>query len=378
MNKSVCAAIKLLRKCSTQNGFIAATEKLENYENIWSRDGCVAGLASLIAKDEQLIQTFRANLLTLVRYQGSNGEIPSNVNVEKAKVSYGTTVGRVDASIWFLIGVCAFSRITGQDQLTTELWLNLERAHKILNAWEFNQGGLVYVPFGGDWADEYILSGYLLYDQALRLWAMREMSAAAKRIGKAHAEYSDKAQNIEALLSSRYVPTSERPYYLAGYNPAETFYQFDALGNALCCLLKLGSTEEHQRVLDFAQKISRFDLVPAFYPAIEIDDEQYGKLINAAKAAGKAAPRNKPGHYHNGGLWPFVNGFWALAARQMNRLDVCKRWQKGIDDANSLQDGGFYEFRDARIGKAQGMKGQAWSAAGTIFAHSKCGLDLVL
>ena len=87
MNEGIDSAIGLLRQCSTKNGFIASTEKLENYENVWSRDGCVVGLASLIARDEQLIETFRANLLTLVKHQGKNGEIPSNVNVEKAKVS---------------------------------------------------------------------------------------------------------------------------------------------------------------------------------------------------------------------------------------------------------------------------------------------------
>lgn len=378
MNESIDSEIQLLRQCSTKHGFIASTEKLENYENVWSRDGCVVGLASLIVKDEQLIETFRANLLTLARYQGNNGEIPSNVNIEKEKVSYGTTVGRVDASIWFIIGVCAFSRITGQDELTADLWPCLERTCNVLNAWEFNQGGLVYVPFGGDWADEYILSGYLLYDQALRLWAMREMSASAKRIGKAHTEYSTKAQQIEVLLSRKYLPTPERPYYLAGYNPAEIFHQFDALGNALSCLLRLEPVEEHRKILDFAQQISKFNLVPAFHPVIEHDDEQYLKLISAAKAVGKTEPRNKPGQYHNGGLWPFVNGFWVLVARQIGRLDVCKQWEKGIDDANALQDGGFYEFVDARTGEAKGMKGQAWSAAGKIFAHSDLGLDLVL
>lgn len=378
MSQSVDAAIELLRQCSTPNGFIASTEKLENYENVWSRDGCVAGLASLFTRDKYLVETFKANLLTLARYQGSNGEIPSNVNVEKEKVSYGTTVGRVDASLWFIIGVCAFGRITGQDKLTNDLWLILERTYSVLNAWEFNQGGLVYVPFGGDWADEYILSGYLLYDQALRLWAMREMIAAAERIRVDHTGYSDKAQKIEALLSSKYRPTPERPYYLAGYNPAETFHQFDALGNALCCLLRLKPTEEHQRILNFAQQISEFNIVPAFYPVIEVDDKQYSKLVNAAKAVGKIEPRNKPGQYHNGGLWPFVNGFWALAARQANRLDLCRQWEQGIDDANSLQNSGFYEFRDARTGEANGMKGQAWSAAGKIFANFDAAIDLVL
>jgi hypothetical protein len=38
--------------------------------------------------------------------------------------------------------------------------------------WEFNNKGLLYVPLSGNWADEYITDGYVLYDQLLRfgLW----------------------------------------------------------------------------------------------------------------------------------------------------------------------------------------------------------------
>jgi hypothetical protein len=29
----------------------------------------------------------------------------------------------------------------------------------------------LYVPLSGNWADEYITDGYVLYDQLLRVWA---------------------------------------------------------------------------------------------------------------------------------------------------------------------------------------------------------------
>jgi hypothetical protein len=40
-------------------------------------------------------------------------------------------------------------------------------------AWEFNNKGLLYVPLSGNWADEYITDGYVLYDQLLRVWALK-------------------------------------------------------------------------------------------------------------------------------------------------------------------------------------------------------------
>lgn len=361
----------LLKNCIVEGGFAAAIEERDNYRHVWSRDGCVCGLASLSLGDEQLIETFRANLRTLAKHQGKNGEIPSNVSLPKNRVSYGTTVGRVDAAIWFIIGVCSFGRMTGSDELVVELWDNMERAHHILNAWEFNQGGLVYVPFSGDWADEYILSGYLLYDQVLRLWAMYELSAAARRVGKDNQLFVEKGQQIEKLLNERYLPTEDRPYFLAGYNPGETHQQFDALGNALCCLLGIGSESDRLKSLEYAIQNSSFDLVPAFYPVIELDDPRYQALISAAKAVKKTEPRNKPGQYHNGGLWPFVNGFWVLAAKKLGNEAVAERWTKGIAEVNALNNHAFSEFRDSRTGEAGGTKGMAWSAAGFILAQAE-------
>ena len=43
----------------------------------------------------------------------------------------------------------------------------------LMDAWEFNGKHLLYVPQSGDWADEYIQHGYILFDQLLRVWALR-------------------------------------------------------------------------------------------------------------------------------------------------------------------------------------------------------------
>lgn len=48
----------------------------------------------------------------------------------------------------------------------------LEQVRFLLGAWEFNNRGLLYIPPTGDWADEYMQSGYLLYDQLLYLQAL--------------------------------------------------------------------------------------------------------------------------------------------------------------------------------------------------------------
>ena len=97
-------ARQLLHECSTSKGFVAAVSPRTNYRRVWARDGCVCGLAALADEDPDLLDTFEATLRTLASHQGPCGQIPSNVGLD-GEVSYGGPVGRVDATIWFVLGV---------------------------------------------------------------------------------------------------------------------------------------------------------------------------------------------------------------------------------------------------------------------------------
>ena len=91
---------------------------------------------------------------------------------------------------------------------------------------------------------------------------------------------------------------------------------------------------------------------------------------------GKKNPKNSPGKYHNGGLWPFMNGFWVLAAKKIGNQQAAEQWTDGIDKANALNNYEFCEFRDGITGQPGGSKGQAWNAAGYVLSHTK--LDLFI
>ncbi len=357
-------ALDLLRRCVTPAGFVAALDERANYPRIWSRDGCICGLAALVSGDAGLIAALADTLRTLRRHQGPSGQIPSNVTVDGSTVSYGGKAGRVDATSWYLLATCLYGRLVEGDELVEESWPSLEHGCQALRAWEFNDGGLVYVPVGGDWADEYVLSGYLLYDQVLRLWALREIDAAAKRLGRA---VPHQRSELAALLVEHYAPA--RPgdgpaCFRAGFHPGAQFAQFDAFGNALCCLLDLGSPEARLASLGHASRLSRYDLVPAFHPTIQPDQPDYDALQRAA--GGRF--RNLPGRYHNGGLWPMITGFWALAARRLDHPELGERLRAGICSANRRGDWGFHEYLDAESGEPGGARHQAWSAAAELIA----------
>ncbi len=357
-------ALDLLKRCTTPAGFLAALDRRANYPRIWSRDGCICGLAALACGDPELVAALGKTLTTLGRHQGPSGQIPSNVTLDGQQISYGGKAGRVDATSWYILALCLYGRLGEGDELVAASWTALERACGALRAWEYNDLGLVYVPVGGDWADEYVLSGYLLYDQVLRLWALRELDAAAERLGRTASHERD---HLADLITERFAPTqgSAGPaFFCAGFHPGARFSQFDAFGNALCCLLGVGSEQDRLASLRHAQQISRFDLVPAFHPAIEPDAPAY----QALKLAAGGPFRNSPGRYHNGGLWPMITGFWALAARQLGPVELADRWTAGIKEANQQASWGFHEYLDANNGEPGGARQQAWSAAAEIIA----------
>ncbi|MDX1379831.1 MAG: amylo-alpha-1,6-glucosidase, partial [Xanthomonadales bacterium] len=166
-------AVALLHSCATDDGFVATPRGSHNYRRIWGRDGAILTLAALLTEDRALINTARQTLETLAAFQGPHGEIPSNVDPAADRISYGGTAGRVDADLWFLVACGEYWARTSDNAFLDRLLPNIENVQFLLGAWQFNNRGLIYVPLTGDWADEYLQHGYVLYDQLLFLQAQR-------------------------------------------------------------------------------------------------------------------------------------------------------------------------------------------------------------
>jgi len=198
-------SIDLLRECATEYGFLATPQEHDNYRRIWGRDSVIMGLAALLSGDEELIDASRRSLETLARNQGPHGEIPSNVDPATGRVSYGGTAGRVDADLWFVVGSGIYWRLTGDDEFLNRVVEALERARFLLGAWEFNTRGLLYIPPTGDWADEYLQSGYVLYDQLLYLQAQYEYCAIHKHLHQSeNHDLLDRVARLKHLIRANY------------------------------------------------------------------------------------------------------------------------------------------------------------------------------
>lgn len=375
-NLSYHKAIALLHKVSTDNGFLASAENTSNYQRVWARDGVICGLAALASADEKLIATFKSTLETLANNQHEIGTIPSNVLLsnENNEVSYGGLAGRVDAVTWFIIGICQYAKHQNQPEFVQKYQTHIEKALQLLNAWEFNNKDLVYVPLSGNWADEYITDGYVLYDQLLRIWALKSYNHFAKSV-----IISQKIQDITNQVETNFLPNSkEEKYHERAYNevnfqdylpcsfsPSGYKTQFDAFANALVVLLDVGNEETQTKILNHTSKVAgetKLGLVPAFWPPVFPEDEHWNLLKNNCKYEF----RNFPYEFHNGGSWSMVNGFVSLAFLSKNLTIEATTLLEKINAANAVADYSFYENFNTNTQAPNGVAFCAWSAAACV------------
>jgi glycogen debranching enzyme len=390
-------AIELLLMCSTENGFIASPTKKANYRRVWSRDGAIISLAALMSSRQDLIQTAKATLMTLAKHQGPHGEIPSNVDTDSGRISYGGTAGRVDANLWFIIACGEYWQATGDDAFIEEMLPVMVKVQFLLGAWEFNNRGLLYIPETGDWADEYIHSGYVLFDQLLYLQAMRTLYAIQQKLNlKKGNVLLEKINRLKSLIRANYwfikddkVPDAiyhkilykkgrtaatrcAAHYWAPFFSPHGYGYRFDSFSNILVSLFDVSNKTRQVNVDRYIQKVVTGDkeqLLPAFFPVIKPVDKDWEELHMTFSYSFK----NKPYEYHNGGLWPMISGFYVADLAKRNKIKAAERHLHKIHQANSLpMEGEPWSFPEYIHGKdftPGGTRHQGWSAAGAVIGE---------
>lgn len=387
-------ALALLRAARTPAGFVASINDVANYQRVWTRDGVITGLAALLSQDEELINTFQATLTTIFAHQHLVGFFPSNVEPASGKASYGGNCGRVDNVSWAVIGLLQFAHSAPGGAAFAAAYLpHVTLAFAVLDAWEFNGKHLVYVPQSGDWADEYVQHGYVLYDQLLRVWALelaadfwpegggREWAdkAAAIRQVIRRNYWSDPASGLDpaGLYSPNLIHQLEKApagFWLMGFNPARVYSQFDLAANALALLLQVGTPAQDAALLaTIGQRLAAApgSLLPAFDPAITAPDPLLAELTdNYAYTF-----RNHPHEFHNGGLWPVWNGWLLAALHHARRPDLAAVLLPPLAAANHLNPldparWGFYENLHGRTQQPIGVPYCTWSAAGWLLAEA--------
>ncbi len=384
-HEAYAQSLDLLHRSITPRGLVASITDVSNYQRVWSRDSVICGLAGILAEDEALLEALKHSLESLADNQAPQGQIPSNVRYNEAdeleKVSYGGLCGRVDAVTWWVIGLCNYAQASG-DRAFAEAYLpQVESCFTLLRSWEFNDRGLLYVPQSGNWADEYILHAYVLYDQLLRLWALQVAGDYFNR-----PDWLTKAEQLRQLIRANYWLENDKNsealyhpfayqrqlekrgssnFWEASFSPGGYIGKFDLLANSLALLLGLGTSAQEEQMINRASSFQTGNvsgLMPSFWPVIYEDDPEWFFLeSNYAFEF-----RNKPFEFQNAGIWPVFNGWWGAGLCRAGQGAAAEKLLDRMSEAVAKENWGFYECLHGQNGTAHGTPHCTWSAAGLV------------
>ncbi|MEO8623494.1 MAG: glycoside hydrolase 100 family protein [bacterium] len=359
------AAVSLLQSLSGPHGIRASESSHANYGATFARDAVMAGIAGLLIEDDVITSGLERTLEHLRALQGAGGQIASNYafrDGEPPLVSFGTLVPRVDAALWYLIGVGLGARAGVIDASAHRDSVTL--VVRMLETIEYNGRHLLYCPAGANWADEYVYEGYVLHEQVLRAWGLHLVSAAF-----GVPAWREKADRIGERISAFWpLADTERRYPLAAFTPTRVYDVFDL---ASCALLATSEARPgigmHSLAFASHQFLARGELPPAFHPVI---DESHADWPALARYHLHGF-RNRPHEYHNGGIWLIWLGWLGLAFARINRDDDRRTLHDLVDThLRSLPDFAFEEYFHGQTGAPAGTKRMAYSATGIVFLHA--------
>jgi hypothetical protein len=369
-------AWQVLEGCITGEGILASPANHDNYRRVWARDSMIAGIAGLLGNNSSVIEAMVQSVITLQKHQAANGQIPSNVGIDAPQtVSFGSLAGRVDATTWWVIGACLLISNQKESVLKQALAQPIAKAFQVLKDWEMNGRGFIYTPLGGNWADEYISEGYNLYDQCLRLWALR----IAGKVYENEQYIADAAALTTLIVNNYYYQEGSsnhyhkvayqkaepKPYFWFQFGPQGYDTRFDMAANALVLMLDLhpepARLEEYLKGLAYTQ--GRW-MLPVFYPVIQETDPEWFLLERNYSYSFK----NKPHHFHNGGCWPVFMGWLGLGLAKHGLLSATQNMQEAISESLAAEEPpfSFHEYWAGDTNVPGGVKPLAYTATGVV------------
>lgn len=334
------------------------------YPEPYTRDLMISSLGILASGNEELIDALRRVLESLARNQTKRGHIPSLAHDPH-------DLGASDTTPLFLIGLALYRKHTGQSDFLDDA------AQKALTWMDYQSPDdclMVSQQPTSDWRDEHWVLGYGLYVNTLvhtyqRLYGRKLQARILRKMMNRFDIRSDRPRSHahEGLV----VP--HKPYYALWAYKVLNNERFDLLGNSLAILSGIASPCRANNMVSWveaecdamrAKGQLAVDLPPCLFPYIQPHHDDWRPRYERF---------NQPGDYHNGGVWPFICGFyvaavvatkrWRLADEKMKALTALVRPAREQDVTY-----GFNEWIKAQTGKPSGQDWQTWSAAMYLYA----------
>ncbi|MFC1780734.1 glycoside hydrolase 100 family protein [Planctomycetota bacterium] len=334
------------------------------YPEPYTRDLLISSLAVFATGNEKLIKSLRRVLETLAENQSTHGHISSLVHDPQDR-------GSSDCTPLFLIAVGLWRKVMNEPDFLDD---SVKRALIWMEYRSPTNRIMVCQLPTSDWRDEQWVLGYGLYVNTLvyiylRLFGLNEQ---AQMLRDQMSKFTVKGDRQNRHVHEGLVLRS-KPYYAFWSYKVYRSERFDLLGNSLAILSGIASHTRANHLITWieteckAMKQSEdlgVDLPPNFFPYVRLDDpdwmDRYQKY-------------NQPGEYHNGGIWPFICGFYIAALVAAGKFSLAEK--KLVLLARLVKNTrvadvefGFNEWHRAQDGTPQGQDWQSWSAAMFLYA----------
>jgi hypothetical protein len=334
------------------------------YPEPYTRDLMFSVFGIAVSGNQKLLESIRKVLETLAKNQTEHGHIPSLVHDNDDR-------GSSDSTPLFLLGAGIFRKVSGEkDFLNTAV-------KKALNWMEYQSPSDRYMVAQqptSDWRDEQWVTGYGLFVNTL-VYSYLRLLGKNERADKVHSEMS--RFTITGGTIHRHVHeglvVKHKPYYALWSYKIHSSERFDLLGNSLAILSGIASPSRAEDMISWIEEECdsmkkkgdlAVSLPPNFFPYIKPEDPDWHP---------RYAIFNRPGEYHNGGIWPFVCGLYVAALVAAKKYALAS--EKLVVLTNIIKPSntekvnfGFNEWIKAQDGKPMGQDWQTWSAALYLYA----------
>ena len=352
------------------------------YPEPYTRDLLISILGIAVSKNEELLKSIRKVLQNLAKNQSERGHIPSLVHDSDDR-------GASDTTPLFLLGVGIYRQVTNESDFLKDavqkglVWMEYQSPSDMF---------LVAQQPTSDWRDEQWVLGYGLFVNTLTYSFLKilNQSERAKNLYNEMKRFTISGGVMHHHVHEGLV-LKHKPYYAFWAYKMFSSERFDLLGNCLAILSGIASKRRANEMISWIESecdalknkgLLAVDLPPNFFPFTNQNDpdwhDRYSKF-------------NNPGEYHNGGIWPFICGFYIaalvaakrfkLAQQKLIVLTEClKKINHSTESAaknNSKSTNfinkenmefGFNEWIKAQNGEPKGQNWQTWSASMYLYA----------
>nr|MCH9660442.1 hypothetical protein [Bacteroidota bacterium] len=248
-----------------------------------------------------------------------------------------------------------------------------------LTASEHNGEGWLYTPLSGNWADEYPIHGYTLYDNMLRQWGEQlyteiNSETVHKLESLANKNRTNFWPNRAATTTEKYHPDAydrldfdSIQHFIAFILPGNFDTRFDAAGNALALLnTELNQAQKSQisaYINGLSSEISK-TLIPAFWPIITEESSDWVLL----KGNYSYDFKNTPGNFHNGGVWPVWMGLFCLGLANNGMHKEVEKIIAAFTEVVLINEAwNFQEYINPLTSSLGGKTQMGYTASGIVF-----------